>query len=263
MARLRLTLAYDGSEFEGWQAQAGPRAARTVQGVFENALERLTGAPVAVAAAGRTDAGVHALGQVVSFDGPEAWLPERLQRALNGVLPADLRVVTAAITAPDFHARRSACAKLYRYELDTGRVQVPTRRRLAAHVPGPLDAQAVAETAALYLGHRDFAALRSTGGSAVTSVRTVLHSEVRWAGETLIYEVVADGFLRKMVRSMVGGLIAAGRGQRSPSALSAVLESGDRQRWPAPAAAHGLTLVEVSYEPWTEPLAGFARRGHV
>lgn len=248
MPVMRLTLAYDGSEFEGWQTQAGARAARTVQAVLEAALARLGGQPVTVAAAGRTDAGVHAVGQVVSFDWPAPWPAERVQRALNGLLPRDLRVLTAAPAPPGFHARRSARAKLYRYELDTGPVQLPTRRRLAAHVPWPLDPARVARTAALYLGRHDFAALRSAGSSVQTSVRTVLRSDARWYEATLIYEVVADGFLRKMVRSMVGGLIAAGRGQCAPEALREALLAGDRRRWPAPAAAHGLTLVAVAYD---------------
>jgi tRNA pseudouridine38-40 synthase len=258
MANMRLTLAYDGSDFEGWQAQAGARPARTVQAVLEAALTRLGGQPVAVAAAGRTDAGVHAIGQVVSFEFALEWPAERVQRALNGLLPPDVRVLAAAHASADFHARRSACAKLYRYELDTGPVQLPTRRSLAAHVPWSLAPEPVARVAALYLGRQDFAALRSTGSSVQTSVRTVLRSEVRWYGATLVYEVVADGFLRKMVRSMVGGLIAAGRGQCAPEALSARLAEGDRRRWPAPAAAHGLTLVAVAYDGCREPAPPFA-----
>jgi tRNA pseudouridine38-40 synthase len=248
----RVTLAYDGTEFEGWQAQAGAatgrRTARTVQGVLEDALAPLAGgARVAVAGAGRTDAGVHAIGQVASFDLPRALEPEALLRALNARLPEDVRVLAAARAPEGFHARKSALSKLYRYVLDTAGVQPPTRRRHAAAVSFPLDPDAVAAAAALFCGRQDFAALASAGGSARTSVRTVLRSDPRWEGGTLVYEAEADGFLRKMVRSMVGGLIEAGRGARSVDELRAALAAGDRRAWPAPADARGLTLVAVRY----------------
>jgi tRNA pseudouridine38-40 synthase len=248
----RVTLAYDGSDFLGWQAQ-GDAAQRTVQGVLEAALAPLgDGRRIAIAGAGRTDAGVHALGQVASFELDREWAPERLARALNGLLPADVRVLEAALAPPGFHARRSAIAKLYRYLLDTGPVRLPTRRRCAGYERGRLDPALVAAAAALYLGRHDFAAVASTGSSVKTSVRMVLRSEVRFlalegGGETLVYEVEADGFLRKMVRSLVGGLLAAGLGQRSPEDLAAALASGDRARWPPPAEACGLTLVKVRY----------------
>jgi tRNA pseudouridine38-40 synthase len=250
----RLTLAYDGTDFLGWQAQpgAGPGApaARTVQGVLEAALGRLAGgARVAVAGAGRTDAGVHALGQVAAFDLPRDLEPDGLRRALNALLPEDVRVLEAAVAPPGFHPRRSAVSKLYRYELDCGGVQLPQRRRLAGHSPVPLDEDAVRAAAALYLGRRDFASLASSGGSARTTVRTVLRSSAVLGGGTLVYETEADGFLRKMVRSMVGGLVAAGRGAASPADLARALEARDRRAWPAPAPARGLTLVAVRYPP--------------
>jgi tRNA pseudouridine38-40 synthase len=247
----RVTLAYDGTDFEGWQVQAGRaggRAPRTVQGVLEEALARLAGgARVPVAGAGRTDAGVHALGQVASFDLPRDIAPGDLARALNALLPGDVRVLEAARADAGFHARKSALGKRYRYVLDTGRVQLPTRRRYAAHVPFALDRARVAAAAALFPGRRDFAALASAGGSARTTVRTVRRSEASWDGETMVYEVEADGFLRKMVRSMVGGLIAAGSGARTAEDLGAALAGGDRRAWPAPADPCGLTLVCVGY----------------
>ena len=261
MPLYRITLAYDGTDFEGWQAQTAPVggsrkvAARTVQGVVEEALTTLAGgARVAVMGAGRTDAGVHALGQVASFELPRDFTPEALVRALNGLLPGDVRTRDAAYAEPGFDARRSAVSKRYRYELDVGAVQLPTRRHHAGHHRGGLDRTAVAETAGLFLGRRDFAALQSAGSSVKTSVRTVHRSDVSWVEPgperdtaTLVYEVVADGFLRKMVRSMVGGLIAAGAGTKPAAALRAALERGDRAGWPPPAEARGLTLVSVSY----------------
>jgi tRNA pseudouridine38-40 synthase len=248
----RLTLAYDGADFAGWQVQSRPDGppARTVQGVLESALQRLNGdQPVRVAGAGRTDAGVHALGQVASFDLPRPFEPSALQRALNGLLPVDVRVVGAAKAPEGFHARKSARSKLYRYVLDTGPVQIPTRRRLAGHVPWTLAPDAVASAAALFVGRHDFASLASAGGSVKTTVRTVSRSEVRIDGATLTYEVEADGFLRKMVRSMVGALIAAGRGAVSVEELRRALGARDRRAWPAPAPACGLTLVRVDYGP--------------
>jgi tRNA pseudouridine38-40 synthase len=251
----RVTLAYDGTDFLGWQLQR-PGSGRTVQGVLEEALGRLAGgARVAVLGAGRTDAGVHALGQVASFDLPRLLAPAELQRALNGLLPEDVRVLEAAPAPPGFHPRMGAVSKVYRYELDCGGVQLPQRRRTAAFVPWPLDERAVREAASLYLGRRDFASLASAGGSARTTVRTVLRSEAVLESGSLAYETEADGFLRKMVRSMVGGLIAAGRGTLGVEDLARALEARDRRAWPAPAPACGLTLVRVRY-PARPPMLG-------
>jgi tRNA pseudouridine38-40 synthase len=246
----RVTLAYDGTDFLGWQLQR-PGGGRTVQGVLEEAVGRLAGGGqrVAVLGAGRTDAGVHALGQVASFDLPRDLPAEELQRALNGLLPDDVRVLEAIAAPPGFHPRRSAVSKVYRYELDCGGVRLPQRRRTVGYVAWPLDEAAVRGAAALYVGRRDFASLASAGGSAKTTVRTVVRSEAVFAGPALVYETEADGFLRKMVRSMVGGLVAAGRGATRVEDLERALEARDRRAWPAPAPACGLTLVRVTYPP--------------
>ncbi len=241
----RIVVAYDGTDFAGWQSQA---RGRTVQGTLQEALARLAdGAPVRVDGAGRTDAGVHATGQVASFLLPREIAPDALARALNGILPEDVRVLSAARAEPGFHARRSARSKLYRYLLDTGGVQLPTRRRYAGHVPFPLDAAAVAAAARIVVGRQDFAALASSGGSVKTTVRTITRSEAAFDGATLVYEVEADGFLRKMVRSIVGGLVAAGRGAATVDDLRRALAGGERGGWPPPAEARGLTLVRVEY----------------
>jgi len=243
----RVTLAYDGTDFLGWQRQRSG-STRTVQGVLEEALSRLAGGPrVAVSGAGRTDAGVHALGQVASFDLPRAFAPGALAAALNGTLPDDVRVLEASLAPAGFHARRSAVSKLYRYRLDTGGVRLPQRRRSAGYVPWRLDEDAVRSVAALFMGRHDFASLASAGSSVKTSVRTVTRSEVAFDETGFTYEVEADGFLRRMVRSMVGGLVAVGRGAVSVSALRAALDARDRRAWPAPAASCGLTLVRVDY----------------
>jgi tRNA pseudouridine38-40 synthase len=245
----RVTLAYDGSRFEGWQTQAPKRRARTVQGVLQEALGRLAGGgAVRVFGAGRTDSGVHALGQVASFELAREIAPAGLQRALNGLLPPDVRVLEAALAPPGFHARRSAVSKLYRYLLDTALIQLPQRRRFVGHIAGPLDPDRVRATAALYVGRRDFRAVASSGGSIRTTVREVLRSEASFEADILIYEVEADGFLRRMVRSLVGGLVAVGQGRVGVLDLRRALEAGERQKWPPPAPACGLTLVHVTYD---------------
>ncbi len=247
MPRYRATLAYDGTGFLGWQRQRAA-AGRTVQGEVETALARLSGGePVSIEGAGRTDAGVHALGQVASFELARDRDPAELQRALNGLLPADVRVLAASRASARFHARRSAVSKLYRYVLDCAGVPLPQRRLYTGWIPWRLEEAAVHAAAALFPGARDFAALASSGSSVRTTRRTVTRSEARFFGTTLVYEVEADGFLRKMVRSMVGGLVAAGRGAATVEGLAAALGARDRRRWPAPAPACGLTLVRVDY----------------
>jgi tRNA pseudouridine38-40 synthase len=252
MARFRLTLAYDGTDFAGWQRQKAG-GARTVQGVLEEALSRLAGARrVAVVGAGRTDAGVHALGQVASFDLPRDIEPEALRRALNALLPDDVRVRDAGHAEAGFDARRSARSKLYRYELDAGGPRLPQRRRFAGYVPWTLDEPRVIAAAALFRGRHDFASTASSGSSVKTTVRAVTRSEATFTdaaagGRTLAYEVEASGFLRKMVRSLVGGLVAVGRGARSVDELREALRARDRRSWPAPVEASGLTLVRVDY----------------
>jgi tRNA pseudouridine38-40 synthase len=253
VARYRVTLAYDGTHFAGWQMQTRSSPVPTIQGTVEDALARLAGdVAIRVAGAGRTDAGVHAIGQVAAFDFPRAMAPDDLARAMNAVLPAEIRVLDARSVAADYNPRRAAHRKLYRYVMDIGPQQLPTRRAHAAHLRFQLDEVAVAQAAALFVGAHDFASLASAGGSVRTTQRTVIRSEARFVptpdletGRTLVYEVEGDGFLRKMVRSMVGGLVAAGRGSVSVAGLEQALRQCDRRSWPAPAEARGLTLVRV------------------
>jgi tRNA pseudouridine38-40 synthase len=252
MPRYRATLSYDGTDFLGWQVQA---RGRTVQGVLEEALATLCGgALIRVVAAGRTDTGVHALGQVTSFDLPSERDPTLLLRALNGLLPHDVRALAVARADDSFNARRDAVSKLYRYVLDCGGIQLPTRRREAAFSPWPLDLALAADVAAFYVGQHDFASLACSGGSVKTTVRTISRSELRsepapgpGLASTLIYEVEADGFLRKMVRGLVGGIIEVARGALTFAQLERALKACDRRAWPAPADARGLTLVRVDY----------------
>ena len=244
----RVTLSYDGSEFAGFQAQDKARA-RTVQDEVEAGLLKIhEGMFARIEGSGRTDQGVHALGQVISFRSPREWPDGELARALNSVLPPDIRAIDSFPAGDDFHARRSAASKLYRYLLDVGETQHPVRRKYAGHTGFKIDRAAPAEVAALFVGTRDFAALQSTGSPVKTTTRTVTRSEAHWEDSTMVFEVEADGFLRRMVRAMVGGMIAAGRGATSPSKLEAALASRDRSQWPAPAGPEGLYLVSVCYQ---------------
>lgn len=243
----RVTLSYDGYGFAGFQAQNENRG-RTIQGEVEAAIQKIQdGVFVRIAGSGRTDQGVHALGQVISFRSVRPWPESELARALNSVLPKDIRAMASSSVPPEFHARRSAVSKHYRYLLDVCPTQHAVRRRYAGHTGFRLEPEVVAEVAALFLGRRDFASLRSAGTDVKTTIRSVTRSEVRWEDTTLVFDVEADGFLRRMVRAMVGGFIAAGRGACAVAELEAALRGADRSLWPSPAGPEGLYLVSVRY----------------
>lgn len=256
MPNLKLTLAYDGTDYVGWQRQA---TGRSIQGVLESALAEMEGAPVTVTGAGRTDAGVHALAQVASVHMARDIEPPVLVRALNAKLPADIRVLGADTVSSAFHARFSARSKLYRYCLSNGGVAAPFAARYAWHVAAPLDLDAMRAAGALLRGRHDFASFQSTGSSVRTSVRTLSSLTVeRWPacgaaeltagyGATLIaVEVEADGFLRHMVRAIVGTLVEVGCGRRPAGDIASILASGRRDRAGPTAPARGLFLVRVT-----------------
>jgi len=243
----RVTLSYDGYGFAGFQAQDTDKG-RTIQDEVEKALARLHGDVfVRIEGSGRTDQGVHALGQVISFRAPRLWPENELARALNSTLPKDIRAMASSPVPLDFHARRSAVSKHYRYLLDVGDTQHAVRRRYAGHTGFKIEHEAVDRAAALFAGRKDFASLRNAGTDVKTTVRRVTRSEVRWEDSTMVFDVEADGFLRRMVRSMVGGLIAAGRGAVTVEQLAEALEGRDRSLWPPPAGPEGLYLVSVQY----------------
>ncbi|NDY56601.1 tRNA pseudouridine(38-40) synthase TruA [Desulfovibrio sulfodismutans] len=244
--RLRLVVAYDGTRFHGWQLQAGDR---TVQGVVEKALATLTGRPVRAIGSGRTDAGVHALGQVVHADvpGTRAGLPWR--RALNALLPEDVAVVEAGPAPLGFHARFGAVRKTYAYTLWTEPEFVYPQRRPFVWACGPVDRQAMALAAQEFLGRRDFAAMQNTGTDVGTTVRT-MESVAASPGQTpfeTVWRFTADGFLKQMVRNVMGCLVAVGKGKISPADVRSLLSEGDRTRAPATAPARGLCLESVEY----------------
>lgn len=239
----RLVLEYDGTDFAGWQRQAG---ARTVQGVVEEALARLAEGPVSVLGAGRTDAGVHAQGQVASARAAVRLDAAALGRALNALLPADVAVRAVAPAPDDYHARRAALSKLYAYRLWTGAVRSPLRARWTLWRRPPLALEAMREAAAHVVGTHDFAAFCAAGGSARTTVRTVHRAE--WAGAVggeLRFEVEGPGFLRHMVRNLVGSLLEVGRGRRPPGWIGDLLAARDRTLAGPTAPARGLVLVSV------------------
>jgi len=247
MPTYRLDLAYDGSAFRGWAANAG---VRTVQGILEEALalalRSTVETRVETTVAGRTDAGVHARGQVVSFNVAEALDPARLLRSLNRLLAPEV-VVRAAAEVDGFDARRSALWRTYRYFMDDGPVPDPARRWTTWHCPTPLDESAMARAAAAFVGEHDFASLcRAVEGGS--SVRRVMGAE--WWREPdglLVFEVRASAFCHQMVRSMVALCVEAGRGRLDPAAVPGILAARDRGAARGVVPPHGLTLWEVGY----------------
>jgi tRNA pseudouridine38-40 synthase len=242
---LKITLAYDGTRFVGWQRQA---EGESIQGLLEDALARFEGAPVTAHGAGRTDAGVHALGQVASTRVTFLHDPRTLTRALNAHLPPDVRVVSVNDVDESFHARFSARAKTYRYRIRNTAVADPFDRAFVWHLPEPLAQGAMAEAAAMLVGTHDFSAFRSVGSEVANSVRTVWRSEWRSNDGLLTYEVSGDGFLRHMVRAVVGTLVEIGRGWRQPAEIAALVSGATRAEAGATAPPHGLFLVSVDYD---------------
>jgi tRNA pseudouridine38-40 synthase len=242
----RLSLEYDGREFAGWQLQAGGQ--RTVQGTLQEAFQRVTGCEVRVTGAGRTDAGVHAEGQVASVVAETELAPERLRRALNGVLPPDLAVWECALAPEGFHARYQARSKLYRYRIWNGASPSPLRARRAWQVVRSLDLEAMRRAAQALVGTHDFACFRAAGSGVGSSVRTLTRCQLEGeARAELRLLVEGNGFLRHMVRALVGTLVEVGCGRRPAGSMAAMLAARDRGRAGRTAPAHGLTLVRVDY----------------
>jgi tRNA pseudouridine38-40 synthase len=242
----RLTLEYDGTDFDGWQVQPGGR--RTVQGSLEAALARVTGQSLRAVGSGRTDAGVHARGQVASVSVESRLDAAALRRALNGVLPPDLVVASAAVAPDDFDARRDARSKLYGYRIWNGASPSPLRARYSHWLPPALDLGAMAQAAGACCGRHDFSSFRAAGSDVATSVRRLSRLDVggESRGEVEIL-AEADGFLRHMVRNLVGTLLEVGLGRRAPDSMVALLALRDRRRAGATAPARGLTLLRVVY----------------
>ena len=242
MKNYKVVLAYDGTEFNGWQRQPD---GRTVQGVLEEAVRKVTQKKTVVHGAGRTDAGVHALGQVASFRGAFKLSDGVLLRALNAVLPADVRIFSLEEAPAGFHARQSARSKVYRYRIVHAPQASPLDRRYVLHWPHPLDLRSMREAARMFVRTDDFTAFSSNRDRS--PVRTVRRSELRKTGREIVYTIEAEGFLRYMVRTIVGTLLEVGRGRIAPAQVEEIFRRKDRSLAGPTAAAKGLTLVRVDY----------------
>lgn len=240
----RIKLAYDGTDFTGWQMQAG---SRTVQGLLTDALTTIDGSPVSVHGAGRTDAGVHAEGQVASFFLSRERTGPELERALNGSLPYDIRVIEASVVPDDFHARRNAKSKTYRYHLFNAQVMNPLLHRYAWYYPYSLDLDRLESDQRQLLGEHDFSAFTVASCEVESRVRTLLDARLTRSGSSVFLTFTGDGFLRYMVRTMVGALLNANRGRLKIPSIKELLEGGDRQLAGRMAPAKGLTMMKVGY----------------
>lgn len=251
---VRLLITFDGSRYSGWQRQ---KNAPTIQGTLEKCLMTMVDSKITLHGAGRTDAGVHALGMTANFQTESAIPCSGFQRGLNSMLPPDIRVLNITDAAMDFHSRYSATGKSYRYDIFTGKIQLPTDRLYCTHFPLDLNADKVYQCLEYISGTHDFASFEGTGSRDVKksirgAVRTMFHASFtphpiepdHWS-----FSFTGDGFLRHMVRNLVGTLIEAGTGKISVDSFQEILENRDRQAAGPTAPAHGLFLVKVFYEP--------------
>jgi tRNA pseudouridine38-40 synthase len=250
MRNLKATVSYDGAEFSGWQVQPDQS---TVQGTLASAIGRVTGEKVLPQGSGRTDAGVHALAQVMTFVTESSVPTENFVKALNNILPASVRVLEVKEAATEFHARHSARAKTYRYRIYRGSICPPFLARYVWHYPYPLDEEAMARAAAVVTGEHDFtsfAAVDSERGreeASVSNVRTIFSSSWERSRDELIYTVRGSGFLHHMVRNLVGTFILVGRRTLQLDDVTRILEARNRSAAGATAPASGLYLVNVEY----------------
>ncbi len=245
MRQIRLIVEYDGTTLCGWQRQLnGP----TVQGHLEDALATLLTHPAAVTGASRTDAGVHASGQVACFRTERTIPLHGIRRGLNSMLPDSIAIREATEVPEDFHPRHSATGKHYRYTIFVRPDRSPLVRERAWHHPDPLDHDAMAAAAALLVGEHDFAAFRAAGCAAKTTVRTLSAIELSAPPDLLVVDVRGNAFLRNMVRILVGTLVDVGSGRLEVAQVAEILASKDRVRAGVTAPAHGLELVEVRYD---------------
>ena len=247
---LKLTLSYDGSGFSGWQVQPD---ANTIQGTLASAIGRITGENVLPQGSGRTDAGVHALAQVATFATFSPIPAENFVKAINDVLPPSIRILEVAEVPADFHARRSAKAKTYRYRIYRGAICSPFFSRYVWHFPYPLDEGSMAEAAPLIAGEHDFTSFaavdpeRGRENGEFSNVRTIFSSQFVREGDELVYTVRGNGFLHHMVRNLLGTFILIGKGTLQLHDLQRILEARDRSAAGATAPASGLFLVAVEY----------------
>jgi len=248
MRNLKLVLAYDGTDFSGWQVQPG---APSIQGTLASAIGRITRENVLPQGSGRTDAGVHALAQVATFETESVIPAANLVVALNDILPSAIRVLECVDVAANFHARKSVVAKTYRYRIYRGAICPPFLARYVWHYPYPLQFDALERAARLIEGECDFSSFAAVdpekGRDEKDCTRRILSSRWRRDGEEFVYEVRGNGFLHHMVRNLVGTFILAGKGTIKPEEIRRILEARNRSAAGATAPASGLYLVNVEY----------------
>jgi tRNA pseudouridine38-40 synthase len=243
----KITVAYCGTEFSGWQCQPGKR---TVQECLETAVEKLWRQKISVQGSGRTDTGVHALGQVASFNAPRQHTAVVLQRALNANLPRDVRVVKCQLVSPAFHARFDAIGKTYRYLILNHLVQDPFTLETHWHIPRPLDLPAMRKAARALIGRHDFASFTSNPGyERESTIRTMTRASIVRDGSDLVFHFKSEGYLYRMVRNLVGGLVKVGLGKITAGDFGQILKACRRSAAPNTAPACGLYLMSVNYPP--------------
>lgn len=240
----RMTVSYDGKGFAGWQIQ--PQL-RTVQGCIQEALTALLKSPVTIHGSGRTDTGVHALGQVFHFKAGTTIPIDRMLKAVNAYLPKDIAVTEAVVADPRFHARFDVKEKTYRYRILNTAVRSPLHHHYAWHVAEPLDVAAMAAAAGFLIGRHDFAGFAAAGSSQKTTVRTLMRAEVWREGDEILLEFAADGFLYHMVRNLVGTLVDVGTGRKPPLWVKDILAAANRSLAGITAPPQGLYLMHVKY----------------
>ena len=244
MKRIKLTVAYDGTNYYGWQKQPD---AITVEEVVNRELTRLLQEPIEVIGASRTDSGVHALGNVAVFDTDTRIPPEKISYALNARLPKDIVIQDSKEVPPDFHPRRTDCVKTYEYRILNTRFPVPTMRLYAHYVYKPLDVEKMQAAAAFLVGEHDFASFCSAGSQVKETVRTIYRLDLKREGNIVSFQVEGNGFLYNMVRIIAGTLIEVGISSYPPERVREMLEARDRIRCGPKAPACGLTLVGIRY----------------
>jgi tRNA pseudouridine38-40 synthase len=245
---IKLIVEYDGTNYHGWQIQPN---GDTIQSMLERALSVFCAAPIRITGSGRTDAGVHALGQVANFHTGKPVDRHRLLRGLNALTPADITIKDAVVVADAFDARRAARARIYRYQILNRPTPSPFYRNRAWHLHEPLDIEAMRAAIPCLLGEHDFSSFRAAGCDAEHPVRTVYQTSLEKHGDLVVYTIEATAFLRHMVRNIVGTLADVGHGTRTAESFAEVLAARDRTRAGITAPAHGLFLVEVKYHRLT------------
>ena len=245
MPTFKLTLEYDGTAYAGWQRQPEQP---TVQAEIETALHHITHADISVIGAGRTDAGVHALGQVASFRSDRDMTADEWTRGLNALLPDDISIRQTELASDDFHARYSAQGKLYEYRILNRRARSAFERHRAWHCWGDVSVETMQEGAQFFLGSHDFSAFEGPQSDVEKKICTLRRLDVSRTNDLIIIHAEGDRFLKQMVRAIVGTLVEVGQGKRAPASMKSILESKDRRAAGYTAPAHGLYLMRVDYE---------------